>query len=159
MLDTRLLHWTPLTEKNSLNTRCQKKFTRVRGRLFLPSHDLQKTLEDTVETIVLKIDWTQTARARNKKSPLIWVTRDFRKQNKDYCTDYCIGNRLYTNSTCTKNNFLHCFDLQETFENKIETIVSEIDRTHTARARKKNCFHYFDLQETFENKIETIYHK
>ena len=54
-----------------------------------------------------------------------------------------------------EKKFLHCFDLQETFENKIETIVSEKDRTQTARARKKIFLHYFDLQGTFENKIGT----
>ena len=57
---------------------------------------------------------------------------------------------LVTQQIC--NNI---FDLQKTFENKIETIVSEIDGTQTARARKKFFLHYFDLQVTFENKIGT----
>ena len=60
MLDTRLLHWTPLAEIKSLNIIWKANLiTHMRGRLFLPSHDLRNTFEDKIETVVLKIDWTQ----------------------------------------------------------------------------------------------------
>ena len=43
-------------------------------------------------------------------------------------------------------------NLLETFENKIETIMSEIDSTQTARAREKFFLLYFDLQGTIFKK-------
>ena len=80
-----------ISQKKSLNTIGRKKtFTRMRGRLFLPS---------------------------------LRLTKDFRER----CRDYCIENRLDSDSACAKKFFLNYCDLQETFDNKIETIVSEID--------------------------------
>ena len=49
-----------ISRKKCLNIIWKENFiTHVRGRLFLPSHDLRKTFEDKIETVVLKIDWTQ----------------------------------------------------------------------------------------------------
>ena len=104
MLDTRLLHWTPLAERNSLNTIGQNE---------------------------------NYPRARKIAFAITRLTKDLRGQNEDYCVE----NRLDSDSACAEKQILHSFDLQETFENKIETIVEtivlEIDGTRTARARKK----------------------
>ena len=73
---------------------------------------------------------------------------------------YARHQTLALDTISRKKNSLNTIDRkkkkQETFENKIETILSGIDWTQTARARKKNFLNYCDLQETFDNKIGTI---